>query len=62
MFQGEPSHKSESTNRPIRMLPYALAAGLGVYLVLSWSGLSGLWVPVLAASAAGWVLGRLTRR
>ncbi len=62
MYQGEPHHNAAPTNRPIRMLPFALAAGLGVYLLAHLAGAGEVWTPILAAIAAGWTLGRLTRR
>lgn len=62
MYQGEPHHNTASTNRPIRMLPFALAAGLGVYLLAVFAGAGETLAPLAAAIAAGWTLGRLTRR
>jgi uncharacterized membrane protein YjjB (DUF3815 family) len=62
MFQHEPAPKPESTNRAIRMLPFALAAGLGAYYLLTKLGLGDDWTPLLSAIVGGWVLGRLTRR
>ena len=49
-------------NLPIRMLPFALAAGLGVYLLAYLAGAGDTLSPILAAIAGGWTLGRLTRR
>lgn len=62
MFQGEPRPDNEIPNRPIRMLPYALAAALGVFLLLRLAGTDDSWTVVIAAIAGGWTLGRLTRR
>ncbi|OLF72238.1 hypothetical protein AWH62_10365 [Maricaulis sp. W15] len=62
MYQGEPHHNAPVANRPIRMLPFALAAGLGAYVLALLAGAGETWSPVLAAIAAGWTLGRLTRR
>jgi hypothetical protein len=62
MYHGEPTPNAPSANRPIRMLPFALAAGLGVYLLAHLAGAGETWSPVLAAIAGGWTLGRLTRR
>ena len=62
MYQGEPSPNGGIANRSIRLLPFALAAGLGVYLLAYAAGAGETWSPVLAAAAAGWTLGRLTRR
>jgi len=61
MYQGEPNNNAQTANRPIRMLPFALAAGLAVYVLALFAGAGELSAPVLAAIAAGWTLGRLTR-
>jgi hypothetical protein len=62
MYQGEPSPNDAIPNRPIRMLPFALAAAVLTYAVLSVIGLDEGWTSVLAAIAGGGTLGRLTRR
>ena len=62
MFQGEPGPNSEIPNRPIRMLPFALAAGLTAYLMLSLAGVDATMTAIFAAIAGGWTLGRLSRR
>jgi uncharacterized membrane protein YjjB (DUF3815 family) len=61
MYQGEPSPNATVANRPIRMLPFALAAGLSAYGLAFLAGAGDTWSPVLAAIAAGWTLGRLCR-
>lgn len=48
--------------RPIRMLPFALTAGLAVYGIAWTVGAGATLSPLCAAIAAGWTLGRLMRR
>lgn len=62
MYQGEPTPNAASANRPIRLLPFALAAGLAAYMLAFLAGAGETWSPVIAACAAGWTLGRLMRR
>lgn len=62
MYQGEPTPNGRMAIRPIRLLPFALAAGLGVYALAFLAGAGTTWSPLLAACAAGWTLGRLSRR
>jgi hypothetical protein len=61
MFQGEPTPNANQTIRSIRLLPFALAAGIAVYGVAILAGAGVTWSPVLAAIAGGWTLGRLMR-
>ena len=44
------------------MLPFALAAGLTAYLMLSLVGVDATMTAIFAAIAGGWALGRLCRR
>ena len=44
------------------MLPFALAAGLTAYLMLSLAGVDATMTAIFAAIAGGWTLGRLSRR
>jgi hypothetical protein len=62
MYQGEPRPNDAVANRPIRLLPFALAAGLGAYALAFLAGAGETWSPVIGACAAGWTLGRLSRR
>ena len=62
MFQGEPDPDTPSAIRAIRVLPFALAAAIGTYLVLARFGVGPDWAALLAAIAGGWTQGRLSRR
>tara|TARA_R110000744_G_scaffold273278_6_gene386450 strand:+ start:33784 stop:33945 length:162 start_codon:yes stop_codon:yes gene_type:complete len=48
--------------RAIRVLPFALAAAVGAYLLLERFGVGPDWAAGFAAIAGGWVQGRLSRR
>jgi len=61
MYQGEPKPNADMTNRSIRLLPFALAAGLGAYACAILAGAGETWSPILGAIAGGWTLGRLMR-
>ena len=61
MYQGEPKPNAVMTNRSIRLLPFALAAGLAVYGCAILAGAGETWSPILAAMAGSWTLGRLMR-
>jgi hypothetical protein len=61
MFQGEPNPNTPAAIRAIRVLPFALAAAVGTFFMFDWFGVGPDWSAVLAAIAAGWVLGRLMR-
>jgi len=62
MFQGEPDPNTPAAIRAIRVLPFALAAAVGTYLLLERFGVGPDWAAGLAAISGGWVQGRLSRR
>ncbi len=62
MFHGETHTNEGQTNRSIRMLPFALAAGLVGYGLAFVAGAGPVYAPVAGAIIGGWTLGRLMRR
>lgn len=61
MFHSETHPDEGRLIRPIRMLPFALAAAMAAYGLAVFAGAGPVYGPIAGAIAGGWALGRLTR-